>query len=290
MYEKHILIFNKLSNIYDSLGDEIRVTAYHNLSKRLELNDLGGITEKSESKIDEITRTGRLKILDNLEKDKTIKDRIRLVKIIGVGPKQAEKLENQGVNNFREFKKLDNHTKLQKLGIKYFNKLDNPPPSVFKKIKDILTRNLNNLLKLEIAGSYRTGNKNPNDIDLIVCTKTGEIKPILELMKQKKILEDYLHSSENDIFGIIKVKDFFYKIDIKCVLPKYFYSYLLYFGSGKYFSKYIRGLAKQKGYKLNRYGVTNLKTGELKTFRSEEGIFKFLNIPYYTPKERMKFF
>ena len=137
MYEKHILIFNKLSNIYDSLGDEIRATAYHNLSKRLELNDLEGITEKSQSKIDEITRTGRLKILDNLEKDKTIKDRIRLVKIIGVGPKQAEKLVKQGVNNFTEFKKLDNHTKLQKLGIKYFNKLENPSPSVFRKIKDI---------------------------------------------------------------------------------------------------------------------------------------------------------
>ena len=52
MYEKHAQIFKKLSNIYEKLGDEIRATAYHNLSKRLELHDLEGITEKSEKKIE----------------------------------------------------------------------------------------------------------------------------------------------------------------------------------------------------------------------------------------------
>ena len=146
------------------------------------------------------------------------------------------------------------------------------------------------MIKFEIAGSFRTGYKNPNDIDLIVCTKTGKIEPILQLLKNKNILKDYLHSSENDILGIVKIKEFYYRIDIKCIIQKYFYSYLLYFGSGKYFSKYIRGIAKEKGYKLNRYGITNLKTKEIKTFRSEEAIFKFLNIPYYDPKERIKFF
>ena len=79
MYEKHAQIFKKLSIIYEKLGDEIRATSYHNLSKRLELGDIEGITEKSKKKIEEITRTGKLKILDDLEKNKEIKDRIKSI-------------------------------------------------------------------------------------------------------------------------------------------------------------------------------------------------------------------
>ena len=77
---------------------------------------------------------------------------------------------------------------------------------------------------------------------------------------------------------------------MKVTTPKYFYTYLLFFGSGKYFSKYIRGVAKSKGYKLNQYGIEDLKTGKLKTFRSEEGVFKFLGLKYLTPEERVKYF
>jgi DNA polymerase (family 10) len=290
MYEKHILIFKKLSSIYEKLGDEIRANAYHILSKRLELMDLEGISDKSRKKIEEITERGKLKLLDDLEKDKKIKERIKLGNIIGVGPKQAEKLVNEGITNFLEFKKLKNHTKIQKIGIKYYNKLSLPPPKVFKKIKNIILKDIDNIIKFEIAGSYRTGNNIPGDIDIIICTKTGILKPILDLLIDKEILQDYIKSGENDILGIIKLYDHYYRIDIKCTIPKYFYSYLLYFGSGKYFSKYIRGEAKSKGYKLNQYGITDLETNDLKTFRSEKSIFKYLDIPYYTPKERIKYF
>ena len=70
MYQKHILIFNRLSTIYEKLGDEIRATAYHNLSKKLELDDTETVSEKSWKKIEEINETGTLKILSDFEKDK----------------------------------------------------------------------------------------------------------------------------------------------------------------------------------------------------------------------------
>ena len=215
------------------------------------------------------------------------KDRIRLSRIIGVGPKISEKLVKEGITTFGEFKKLKNHTKLQKLGIKYYNKLEMPTLSVFKKIRNIIK---GNILKFEIAGSFRTRKNTPEDIDLIICTKSGNINPIIELLEKKKILVDYIKSGENDILGVIEINGKFYRIDIKCIVMRYFYSYQLYFGSGKYFSKYIRGVAKEKGYKLNQYGLTDLKTNELKTFRSEGAIFKTLRLPYYTPEERVKYF
>lgn len=289
MYEKHILIFRKLSSMYEKLGDEIRSDAYHKLSKKLEAGDLNSVTEKSRKKINEITERGRLSILEEMERNPEIKNRIKLSNIIGVGPKQAENLVNKNITTFSQFKKMDKHTKLQKLGIKYYNKLSIPSPQVFKKIKNVITKGVSNLVKFEIAGSFRTGNNSPSDIDLIICTKTGEISPIIKILEEKKILEDYIKVGENDILGIAKLNKY-YRIDIKCIVPKYFYSYLLYFGSGKYFSKYIRKVAKDKGYKLNQYGIENLKTKEFKTFRSEKSIFKFLDVPYYTPKERVKYF
>lgn len=290
MYSKHILIFNKLSHIYEKLGDDIRATAYHNLSKRLELGNLEGISKKSMDKIKEIDEKGYLTLLRDLERDKDISRRLRLTEILGVGPKLAEELVRKKIYTFSEFKKLENHTQLQNLGIKYYNKVSLPSVRTFKKIIEILKRDTPNLKKLEIAGSYRTGNKSPNDIDLIVCTHNGEIEPIIKILEEKKLLLDYVKSGKQDLLGFIKISDKIYRIDIKCTVPKYFYSYLLYFGSGKYFSKYIRGVAKERGYKLNQYGIVDLKTGEMKTFKSEKSIFSFLGLDYYSPEERVKYF
>ncbi len=290
MYEKHIFIFNKLSSIYEKLGDEIRATAYHNLAKRLELGELTGITSKSKEKIEEITNTGNLTLLKTLENSKNVKERLRLTGIIGFGPKKAQRLVARGVTTLAKIKKLDKLTSLQKLGIKYYNKISYPTINTFKKITTFIKNNTSDLVKIEIAGSFRTGDPNPGDIDIIICTKNGDIKDIVEKMQEKNILVDYVKTGENDILGFIKINDNFFRIDIKCVVPKYLASYLLFFGSGKYFSKYTRQVAKKNGYLLNQYGVKDRKTKELKTFRTEKAILKFLDIPYYTPEERKKYF
>ena len=291
MYTKHILIFNKLSYIYEKIGDDIRATAYHNLAKRLEFNNLEDISKKSMDKIKEIDENGNLKLLRDLERDKKVLGRVRLTEILGVGPKLAEDLVmKKGIYTFSQFKKLQNHTKLQKLGIKYYNKVSVPSVRTFRRVIEILKKEVPNLKKLELAGSYRTGNKSPNDIDLIVCTSNGEIEPIIEILEKKNILLDYVKAGKEDILGFIKLNNNIYRIDIKCTIPKYFYTYLLYFGSGKYFSKYIRGVAKNKGFKLNQYGIVDLKTGDLKTFKSEKSIFTFLGLKYCSPEERVKYF
>ena len=45
--------------------------------------------------------------------------RVKLTNIIGVGPKVAEKLVNEDITTFSQFKKLPNLTQLQELGVKY---------------------------------------------------------------------------------------------------------------------------------------------------------------------------
>jgi DNA polymerase/3'-5' exonuclease PolX len=64
--------------------------------------------------------------------------------------------------------------------------------------------------------------------------------------------------------------------------------YILYFGSGRDFSKKIRGIASNKGYRLNEKGLYNKKTGERIDFspKSERDIFDFLEIPFIRPELR----
>lgn len=296
MYKTHINIFNELSKIYEKLGDDIRAGAYHNLAKKLELKDLSGITEKSKRKIDEISKTGKLTILENMKKDKNIEAKLKLLQIIGVGPSLADKMIKKGIKTPEEFiKKYDNPTQIQKMGMKYYGKLSRPNPNTFKKLVECICDN--EIKKFALAGSYRTGNPNPGDIDLIVISftknKVDTKNWVLNTLdnKCKKVKLDYMvESGDSGFMGVLKINNKYYKIDVKVIEKKYYASFLLYFGSGKYFSKYIRGVAKDKGYKLNQYGIEDLKTGKLKTFKSEEAIFKFLGEEYLTPRERVKYF
>jgi len=301
MYSKHIRIFNELSKIYEKLGDDIRATAYHHLAKKLQLFEiykkknknlqLVGITEKSQKKMNQIGENGKLKLLEDMKKNKDIQDKLKLIKIAGVGPSLADKLIKSGIRNFKDFKEKYTHpvTQLQQLGIKYYNKLKKPKLNTFYQIVKVMCNQVPGVNDIAIAGSYRTGNPNPSDIDIVVCSRDGKIKNTLHTLTKLGILVDYVNSGKEDIFGIIKLGNKFYKIDIKTTTPKYFASYMLYFGSGKYFSKFIRGSAKSMGYKLNQYGIT-FKDGKLKTFRSEKAIFNFLKIPYLTPQERVLYY
>jgi len=292
MYKKEIKIFLELSKIYEDLGDEIRATAYHNLAVKLKLNKFDELTEKSKNKIEEIKKTNKLKILEDLKKSKNIERRLNLVKIIGVGPKLAEKLVKNKIYTFESFKKnYKDKTKLQEIGVKYYDKLKKKPSGeTVHSLISFLMRNLKIIKSLNLAGSFRTEKKDPNDIDLIITTSKGEIKLILEFLEEAKILKDYVKSGKEDILGVIYFQNNYYRIDIKVTKEKYLATYLLYFGSGKYFSKYIRGEAKKKGYKLNQFGLENLKTKKIKTFQKERSVFNVLNIPYYTPKERRELF
>lgn len=290
MYSKQIKIFNEISKIYEKLGDDNRATAYHKLAKKLELKDLSGITEKSEKKIKEIERTGKLKILEKLKKDKNIQAKLKLLEIIGVGPVLADKLVKNGIRKPKDFiEKYKNPTQLQKLGIKYYGKIKKPTERVFQELVKCLRETKNT--RFTIAGSYRTGNKKPSDIDLIFVneSKNYVINSLIDFCSETVELVDFIEGDSN-FMGVIRIFNKFYRIDAKFTTPSHYASFLLYFSSGKYFSKYIRGIAKEQGYKLNQYGIENLKTGKLKTFRSEEAIFKFLGVKYLTPPERVKLF
>ena len=245
-------------------------------------------TQKTIDKILEIKKTGKFPLLEELNSDEKVKKIRNLTKIFGVGPSTARELLKKNINNFNEYKlKYSKFTKIQEFGIKY-----NTKKTLHKNI--LIIENIVNLIisylkkgeSIHLAGSYRGKSENPSDIDLIICNKFGSIQKIIEILENNKLLKDYISSGPDSIMGIIEWKNNYYRIDIKCTTRKYLATYLLYFGSGKYFSKFIRKIAKDKGYKLNQYSIEDLKNNKKYFFKTEKEIFKFLDLPYIKPEDR----
>jgi DNA polymerase/3'-5' exonuclease PolX len=79
------------------------------------------------------------------------------------------------------------------------------------------------------------------------------------------------------------------RIDILIAEPSYYYFALLYFTGSYSFNIYMRKIALEQGYSLSEYGLKGKDNKIIDTsdiIKSEEDIFKFLNIPYVTPEKR----
>jgi len=111
-----------------------------------------------------------------------------------------------------------------------------------------------------IAGSYRRGKKvGLHDIDLIVvCDQNG--------MSTHYILGE--------------------RVDIVFCVKDVLGPTVLYLTGSKSFNIKMRAVAKEKGMKLNRYGLFNRTTGERLDDNTEHGIFAALGMAWKEPWER----
>jgi DNA polymerase/3'-5' exonuclease PolX len=303
-----------------AMGIEVKFIAYKNIVSLLrylpritssnELKEYEGIGEKLLKKTDEILKTGKLKELENFEKDKQLSSILELQNVMGFGPKKAKDFViEKGVNTVEDLMKRKEEFKLtdmQKLGIKYYNDLNKKMSyNCVKNYMDFLiqiTNKWNSNILINPVGSFRMGLLNTKDIDIIIIDK--KLKTKQEFIKAdftKKYIE-FLRSNPDieliqidrgdfEFTGLIKHKDdkYYRHIDLRFTPYQHLPTYLLYFGSGEKFSRKIRLLAKEKGYKLNELYLENLKTNERIIPKTEEDIFKILEIDYVKPEKRIIF-
>jgi DNA polymerase/3'-5' exonuclease PolX len=214
------------------------------------------------------------------------------------------KLEGIIRNNTNYLKELTYH---QLIGIKYFEHIEKRIPrdeikNMEKLIKSVVSKIDSPKMNVEICGSYRRGNITSGDIDMLLTHsdyKTEEdinkfrVNPLMEFIRiltQIHFIKDHITiNGDTKYMGMCALGDSPYarRIDIKFV-PTYCYiNTLLYFTGSFNFNIKMRNHAKSKGYKLNEYGIENLKTKEIKTsFETEEELFKYIDYPYLTPLQR----
>ena len=307
-YRQHIISNLKILADYEKLNKEpFKTRAYNKVIESVEtleepINNLEefkkikGVGDKIALKIKELIETGKITAVEEALKDPRFSLQKQLGKLYGVGPVKIAEL----MNNIKSFDELYKNPDLlndkQKIGLKYYKDMEMRIPisegKKHYKIIDKIFKLTNDKIEFELVGSYRRKNKDMGDIDILIKNSEDLIlkKLIANLVESGYIIET-LASGKSKFMGLCKLSPDLpaRRIDILIAEPSYYYFALLYFTGSYSFNIYMRKIALEKGYSLSEYGLKGKDNKIIDIsdiIKSEEDIFKFLNIPYVTPEKR----
>jgi len=217
-------------------------------------------------------------------------------------------------NKFKDTKYLKYLSYSQLIGIKYLHDIEKRIPRKelegMEKVIKTLLKKMNKDIIIEVCGSYRRGNKDSGDIDILLThpdiVGNDDIKRmnqniLLNLvicLQQIGFLYDHITVDGNTKYmGICKLNRNkpYRRIDIRFISYDAFPSALLYFTGSADLNKKMRIEAITKGYRLNEYGLYKLQfdkkqnkdvLGDKFDTPTEESIFKLLGMDYLIPTER----
>lgn len=273
-----------------------------------------GIGDKISLKIDQYLQDAEMKIFKELNIIKKLDEynmnKYKMINsILGFGSSRVKELKKSGINTVNELKdafkdgKIDLNNQ-EVIGLKYHNDLSKKIP---KAITSKIGKNIDKIIKtsglmreydlsVEIAGSYPSGKEESKDIDILIITRNylsvdSMPKKILvdiqSILKKAGILIETLSIGKSKILAIIKYNGIARHLDIR-LIPKTSEVFgRFYFTSGREFNQMIRGKAKQLGYKLNEYGLYDIKTGKpIEGLENEKQIMAHLDLNFIPMQKR----
>ena len=266
---------------------------------------------------------------ENTEKVEALE---QLSSIYGIGSVKAENLYNKfGIKTIAQLRSMvfetnadadrkhtgkvkDNDqiilTDSQLAGLKFYDDLNERIPrdeiiQYHKKLSGILAT-IDDTAKLCVAGSYRRGNRDSGDIDILLCSETLRLCDFTQQLND--ITVRILANGQKKCMLLSKLHDTsrVRHMDIIMTRPNQFAFAQLYFTGSKAFNIKMRKHALSLGYSLNEYGLTRAKerknvrhckkeegndskinkTENIPQFYSEQDVFEFLNFPFVSPNER----
>ena len=226
-----------------------------------------------------------------------------LARITGIGPAKVKELIGMGISNMDQLEKRKNEllNDKQLLGLKYhkYDQMRIPRKEIEEHHSFIqsIVKVLPDNTEFEIVGSYRRGNMDSGDIDILITNRNnikGVFKQFVELLKENKYLVDDLAYGNVKYMGYSSYCGTPRRIDILyCTPQEYPFSILYFTGSGE-FNKGMRKWCLENGYTLNEHGIYHIKEKKKgdrvkSNFTSEEDIFNYLGFKYITPNMRKTF-
>jgi NAD-dependent DNA ligase len=271
----------------------------NNITCLNDLNGKPGIGPAVLERLEEFIVTGSLKIIER-EKNNPINI---LSDVYGIGPKKAQELVEQGVTTIEQLRanqhQLLNET--QKVGLKYYEDILKRIPRQEIECYNTLFKNI--ILKnanYEIVGSYRRRAEDSGDIDVIITSESAQnfIMFIDTLIKQKIIIE-VLSRGPSKCLVIAKISpsSTARRVDFLYTSKEEYPFSILYFTGSKIFNTIMRNQALTMGLTMNEHGLYKMENNKKERkekgekvnhhFESEQDIFKYLNIEYREPWERV---
>jgi DNA polymerase (family 10) len=312
-------IFKNMSDCYKYLGNKerFRAIAYDTASKTLsnlnvpvdiyhddikKLDELKGVGESIAAKIIEYLDDGSINTFEQLKQKVPFK-LLDLLEIEGIGPATIKKIsEHLNVLTLEELK--NKIIKEKTLSIKGVSKtqmkniLSSLKISIniekripLKKAVEIgnnILSEINNMpgvLKGELAGSIRRKKETIGDIDIVILAEKKNNKSIIDQFIALPIVKNVISAGRRKASVVLKEEGI--KADIQLVSKEEYGSSILYFTGSKEHNIALRSLAKKKGWKLNEYGLFDLKTNGKLAGESESDIYEKLGFKFIPPEKRI---
>ncbi len=259
-----------------------------------DLEKIPGIGKNIALKIEEYLKTDKIKYFEELKKETPI-DLEGITAIEGLGPKRAKLLyEKLKVKNLKELEQAAKKGKIRELfgfdekieknilqGIEFFKQnkekfLLSEALLIYDKFLKILKKEVE---KIEVAGSIRRKKETVKDIDILAVTKKPD--RVMEIFtSQKEVIKVWGKGKTKSSIRIDQGID----LDLRVVPLKSYGAALQYFTGSREHNIVLRKRAKQKGLKLNEYGL--FKKEKQIAGKNEKEIYKKLGLPWIPPELR----
>ncbi|HTQ39197.1 MAG TPA: DNA polymerase/3'-5' exonuclease PolX [Pirellulales bacterium] len=269
-------------------ANPFRVRAYRNASRTIgdlaeplekiaadanrKLTDIAGIGADLAEKIKVMLATGSLPMLVELQAQ-VPQSVLALLRIPGLGPKKAALLHKElGIKTLEELKAACEAQKVRALkgfGEKteatilaglafaaspevermYWAEADTYAQALVEHL-----RAAKSVKQIELAGSYRRGRETIGDLDVLV--ESRDVQEVMDRLATFEGIDTVLGRGETKMS--VRLANGL-QIDMRIVEAKSYGAALVYFTGSKAHNVVLRGMAKDRGLKINEYGVFKME-------------------------------
>ncbi len=306
-------VFQEIADLLEIQGaNPFRIRAYRNAARTIEtlsqpleslladeeaqLDDLPGIGKDLAGKIRELYETGELESLNELRLEVPA-SLIQIMHIPGLGPKRARQLwEGLEITTLEELEEAAKGGALEQLPgfgptlqgriLKGIADLKARAGRFKLSDADIYVgpllgylRKAKGIADLEVAGSYRRRVETVGDID-ILATASGD-SDLMDRFVAYRDAQEVI--AKGPTKSSIRLKSGL-QVDLRLVPRDSYGAALVYFTGSKAHNIVIRGIGRERGLKINEYGV--FRGDELVGGKTEEEVFAAIDLPWITPELR----
>ncbi len=310
-------VFEQMADLLEFKGENpFRVRAYRNGARAIRnlpesvasivaddpkrLLEIDGIGKAVAEKCEVLVHTGELPQLKKLQ-DEIPASVLNIMRIPGMGPKKTAAVYHElGIATLEDLKQACEEGRIRELkgfgakteetilsGISlaaaagqriYWAEADEIVAELRAHLQSCAS-----VQKLEFAGSYRRGRETVGDLDVLVVSR--DVGQVMDRFGAFPGVTDVLLRGDTKMSIRLGTG---LQIDLRIVPPESFGAALQYFTGSKEHNVVLRGRAKQRGLKINEYGVYRVD-GDKETYvagASEEDVYAAMDLPCFPPELR----
>lgn len=305
-------VFNDIADLLEiESANPFRVRAYRNAARLLQtlgrdagemlaagedLTRLPGIGKDLAAKIREIVETGRCRALEQLRRDlpPTLTE---LLHLPGIGPKRVHALYHElDIQTPAQLYRAARDGRLralpgfgEKTELKLLDALE-AHLSATRRYKLATARQYAEPLRdylaaapgvgeAAVAGSYRRRRDTVGDLDILVTAEASA--SVMDRLRDYDEVQRVLAMGPTRASVVLRCG---LQVDVRVVARESYGAALHYFTGGKAHNIALRALARERGLKINEYGV--FRGGRRMAGDTEESVFRALGLAWIPPELR----